>query len=146
PRLARYAFCFSHYRCIGLVAGRRCHSNMCADARPDRQQRMAHVVSVADVCEFQAAQPAETLLESEKICKCLARVKTVGKRVDHRDAAVLCHAVQGLLREHACDNSVNHALEILCHVANGFALPKPCCRMVKKDRCTAEACYPHFER
>ncbi len=107
---------------------------------------MAHIVSVANVCEFQAAQSAEAFLEREKVRQRLARMKAIGKRVDHRDPAVLRQAIQRPLRKYARDDSVNHALEVLCYVADGFARPKPRCRMVKKHRCAAQACDSHLER
>src|SRR3984957_18877627 len=106
---------------------------------------MAHIVSVADVCEFQAAQSGEALLERKEIRQRLARVEAIGKCVDHGNAAVLRQAIEGLLRKYARHDSVNHSLEILRYVANGFARPKPCCRMVEKHRRTAEARNTHFK-
>src|SRR5579862_1675897 len=47
--------------------------------------------------------------------------------------------------ENTRDDSVNHSLEIFRYVANGFARPKPCCRMVEKHRRTAEARNTHFK-
>ena len=68
PRVSRATpLRFRHHRWIGFVAGRRRHANMRSDARSNRQQRMAHIVSVADICEFQAAQSAETLFERKKV-------------------------------------------------------------------------------
>src|SRR5579864_2607122 len=107
---------------------------------------MAHIVSVADVCEFQPTQSAETLLEGEEVRKRLTRMKTIGECVDHGNAAVLRQAIEGLLRKYARDDSVNHSLEVFCYVANGFARPKSCSRVVEEHRRAAQACNSHLER
>src|SRR3984957_14892385 len=106
---------------------------------------MAHIVSVADVCEFQAAQSAEALLERKEVRQRLARVEAIGECLEHGNAAVLGQAIEGLLRKYARDDSVNNSLEVFRYVANGFARAKPCCRMVEKHRRTAEARNAHFK-
>ena len=85
---------------------------------------MAHVVAVADVGEFQAAQVAEALFEREEIGERLARMKAVGKRVDDGDARVCGELVERFLREHARDDAVHPALEAFRDVGDRLALAK----------------------
>src|SRR5580704_222024 len=100
---------------------------------------MADVVAIADVGELQPAQAAKTLLKRKEIGERLARMVTVGKRVNHRNRGVLSKRVDGLLRERPRNDPVNPAFETSCHVRNGFALTQFCFGMVEKNGRTAEA-------
>src|ERR1700746_3581643 len=72
-------------------------------------------------------------------------MKAIRKRVDHWNVSVQSQAIQRFLRKYACYDSVNHSLEVLCYVADGFARPEPCCRVVKKHRCATQACDSYLE-
>ena len=87
-RFAGYALRFGDDSRIGLVARGCGHANMRTGARADAEQRMADVVAVADVGDFQAAQIAEAFFEREEIGERLAGMVAVGKRVDHRNVGV----------------------------------------------------------
>ena len=106
---------------------------------------MAHVVAVADIGEFEAAQIAEALFEREEIGKGLAGMIFVRKRVDHRNVRVLGELFERFLREHARHDAVHPALEIFRDVADRFALAQVRERVVEKNGRAAEAGDADFE-
>ena len=83
---------------------------------------MAHVVAVADIGKLEATQSAEALFEREEIRQSLARMKLVGKRVDHRNAGVRGHFLKHPLGVNARDDAVHPALQIARDIGNRFAL------------------------
>ena len=111
---------------------------MRSGARADGQQRVTHVVAVAHVGEFQAAQPAEALLEREEIRERLARMIFVRKRVDHGYIRVGGELVESFLREDTRDDSLHPALEILGNVADGLALAQTRGGVIEKRGCATE--------
>ena len=138
-RLTRHALRFRHHSGVRFISRRRGDANVCPRARPDGQKRMANIVPIAYVRKFQPAQSAEAFFQREKIRQRLARMIAIRKCVNHRYAPVRREPVERLLRKNPRDNSVNHPLEIFCHVANRFALAEVRSRVVEKYRLAAEA-------
>jgi len=104
---------------------RRCgDAKVNAEARCQINERVANVISVADVGEFESAQSAEFFLEREKIGKRLAGMKLVGKRVDHRDASVRGHFFEHALVVDAGDNAMNPALKLRATSAMDSRAPR----------------------
>ena len=119
---------------------------MCAPARaPMLEQRVAHVIAVADVGDFQAAQIAEAFFEREEIGERLAGMITIGKRVDHRNARVGGQLVERFLLEYARDDAVHPAFQAFRHVRDGFALAEMRDGVIEKYRRAAQAGDAHFE-
>src|ERR1700732_1718424 len=118
---------------------------MCSGTCADSEQRVADIVAVANVCDFQAAQSRESLFEREKIRERLAWVKAVGERVDHGNSAVLGELFERFLGKRAPHDALHPALRILGECANGCALAKAHGRVVEENGGAAQACDADFE-
>src|SRR5215472_14914969 len=68
---------FGNNASIRLVPFGRGDADVCSGTRTNVQERMAHVVAIADVGELQATQIAEAFLKSEEIGQCLTGMKLV---------------------------------------------------------------------
>src|SRR5271154_4482170 len=106
---------------------------------------MADVVAVADVCELQSAQSAEAFFKREEIRERLTGMKTIGQRIYYRDTPVRGEFIERLLGKNARDDSVHHALQIFCHIANRFALAEPRGSVIKKNGAAAQTRNADFE-
>ena len=85
---------------IGCVALRASRCECCEPrVRRSQQQRMRHVVAVADVGEADFLQIAKPLLQSEVVGQRLAGMLQVAERVDHRNAGVLGHSFDRPVRD-----------------------------------------------
>ena len=71
---------------VRLIAGRRGDRHMNAQSRAAQQQRVRHVVAVADIGKLQPAQPPEMFLQREHVGQRLAGMIEIAQRVDHRKA------------------------------------------------------------
>src|ERR1700683_1726901 len=106
---------------------------------------MADIIAIPDISKLQSAESAEALLQSEEIGERLARMVTVGKRIDHRNRRIFSESINRFLCEGPRDYSLNPAREILCHVGNRFALAELCFGVVEKHRRATEAGDADFE-
>ncbi len=61
---------------------------MRAQSRAGQHQRIANIISVTDVGDFQSAHAAEMFFERKEIREGLTGMIAIGKRVDHRDGCV----------------------------------------------------------
>ena len=139
PRVSRATrLAFSDDGGVGLVSGRRRDADVRSGAGADGEERVAHVVAVADVREFQAAQSAEALLEREEIGQRLAGMIFVRERVDHGNIRVGSEFFKSFLREDARDDSLHPTLEILGNVADGLALAEAGGSVIEKRGRSAE--------
>src|SRR5580698_3322607 len=107
---------------------------------------MTHVVSVADIRNFQAAQIAEALLQREEIGEALAGVIEIGKRVDHRQVRIFGELAERFLLENARDDAIDPAREAFGHVAYRFAFTQVSDRVIEKNRSATQASDADFER
>src|ERR1039458_2478197 len=123
---------------IRLVAGGRRDSNVGSATRARRHQRVAHIITISHVRELEPAQFPETLFKREKIREGLAGMISIRKRIDHRNIRVQCQLIERFLFENARDDSLNPALEVLCDVADGFALAEARGRVIEKNGGAAE--------
>ena len=82
---------------------------------------MRHVVAVADVGEADLLQIAEALLQGEVVGQRLAGMLQVAERVDHRNAGVLRHSLDRVVRVSAQHNGIHPALHVVRDVAQVFA-------------------------
>src|ERR1700723_179536 len=96
--------------------------HLTAGAGADAEQRVASVIAIANVSNFQAAQISEALLEREEVGERLAGMIEIGKRVDHRNSGVSGELVERFLFEDASDNASDPAFQAFGDVRNGFAL------------------------
>src|ERR1700734_247634 len=144
-RLASSALGFGDDFRIRLVAFRSGDANVRADAPGDAQQRIAHVVAVADISKFQAAKVTEAFLQREKIGKRLTRVIEVRKRVDHRHVRVRGELFERFLFENARNDRVYPAFEALRHVGDRFAVAQVRDGVIEKYAGPAEARDADFE-
>src|SRR5229473_1559186 len=79
---------------------------MHAEPRGKINQRVTNVVAVADISQLESLQRAEFFLQREIVGERLARMKPVGKRVDHRNVGGGSHFVEYALLVHAGDDAV----------------------------------------
>src|SRR5271156_6270443 len=144
-RFAHHALGFGHDVWIRLVSRRRRDANVSSGARADAEQRVASVIAIADVCDFQAAQISEAFFEREEISERLARMIAIGKRVDHRNSGVGGQLIERFLLEDARDDAGDPAFQAFRDVRNGFALAQMRDGVIKKYGRTAQACDTDFE-
>src|ERR1700683_1491470 len=100
---------------------------------------MADIIAVTDISKFQSPKSSEAFLQSEKIGEPLARMVTVGKRVEHRNGRIFSKSINRFLGEGSRDDSLDPAFKILRHIGNRFALTEFCSRVVQENRRTTEA-------
>src|SRR3989441_11982928 len=101
---------------------------------------MADVVPVADIGQPVSPQRAEFFFQREIIRQRLARMKTVGERIDDRNLSVRRQLFENGLVVDARDDAVHPPLEIPRHVHDGLALAEPRrLRMVQENRRCAPA-------
>src|SRR5215469_1879233 len=136
--LPRSSLCFGNNAGIGFIAFRGRDAQMNSGACANAQQRMAHVIAVANIGELQTSQIAEAFLESEEIGQGLAGMKLVGERVDYGNGGVCGQLIQSFLGEDPRDDALHPALEIPSDIANRLTLAQPRGGVVQKDGRTAE--------
>ena len=124
-----------------LIVGRRGDLHVHAETRGEIQERVADVVAVAHVGEFEAAKLAEFFFEREEIGERLAGMEFVGKGVDDGNAGIGGHFVENFLRVDTSHDAVDPAVEIAGDVSDGFAGAERSggLRMVEEDHAAAHA-------
>ncbi len=70
---------------IGLIGGRRGDTDVHACQDRGQQQRMAHVVAIADEGQCPSAKLTKVIGEREEIGQGLARMLVIGQRIHDRD-------------------------------------------------------------
>src|SRR6266851_1051884 len=103
------------------VVRRRGDAQMNPKTGRQTDQRVADVVAVADVSELEAAQSAKFFFQGEEIRQRLARMKPVGKGVDHRDAGGRGHFFKDALVVNARDDALHPAFEVPRNIGDGLA-------------------------
>src|SRR5690348_11091775 len=109
---------FRNYRCIGFVSRGCRDAEVNSQSRAYCQQRVAHVIAVTDICQFEPAQISEAFLKSEKIRIRLARMAALGQRVDDGNRGVLRELSEHSVLKYARDNSLHPAVKIARHIAD----------------------------
>ena len=123
PEVSKGAFLGPAYGiCVGLVAGRCGDPDVGSDLGSREHQRMGNVVSITDERDLYASKPALHLENGEKIGHGLAGMAVVGEAVDDRDAGVFSHLRHDFVGEGADHDALYHALQVLGHVIDRFAL------------------------
>src|SRR5208337_142779 len=125
--------------CVGRVVGGSGNADVNAKAGGKIEKRVANVVAIADIGEFESFDGAELLLEGEEIRQRLARMKLVRKRVDNRNSDVGGHFFKDALFVDARHDALNPLLEISSDVGNGLAFAEARLGVVEKDHEAAHA-------
>ena len=97
--------------------------------RAREQQRVRHVVAVAQVRERAALEPAEPLADREQVGERLARMLEVGQGVDDRDRGGRGEDLQPLLLERPQHDRVDVAADSTRPVSS-IVSPRPSCSSV----------------
>ncbi len=106
---------------VRVVTLGNCRDEAHSQLRRSRHERSAHVVSVTEVRDPNAREPAQALADRHQVGEDLARVGDVGQPVDDRHARVGGELLHILMRERADDDAVEIAREHVRRVLDRLA-------------------------
>src|SRR5450432_475162 len=118
---------------------------MKAQARSQKNQRMANVVAVTDVSELESSERTDFFFDGQKIGQSLAGMEFVGKRVDHRDFGVGGQFFQDALFINTRDDTMHPALQVASHVGDTLALAQTRLSVIQKNHRAAHALDAYFK-
>src|SRR5581483_7019689 len=107
---------------------------------------MSDVVAISDERNLEALQVPFGLPDGEIVGHGLAGMAVVCEPIDHRNAGELRHLLDDFVGKRANHDALHHALEILGHVVNRFALAKINFRWRKINRKASQLLNADVER
>src|SRR5208282_2174742 len=111
-----------------------------------QQQRVRHVVAVANVGEMKFLEISKMFLQGKEVGKSLARMLELAESVDHRNVGVSCHLFDDRMAEGSQDDDVDPAIEVVGDVVKRLARIEAAGRLVDEECAAAQAVHAGFER
>ena len=125
---------------------RSSNRNFGADRSSRKQQRVRHVIAIADVSKVKFLEIAEMLLQSKEVSQRLARMLEFAERIDHWNTGVGRHLLNHRMAEGAQHDDVDPALQVVGDVIERLARIEAARRLIKKECAAAKAVHPGFKR
>ena len=130
---------------IRLVSLRGRYGEIQAEASPAQQQRMGHVIAVANVGQLHAFQPSESFVQRHHVGKYLTWMIKIAERVDHRHGRVRRYFFEGRLSKSAHGDQIHPASEAARAIGRRLARPEPDFRASHKDHAATQLVHADFE-
>ena len=121
---------------LRLITLRRADADVELEQPRRLENRMEHIVAIAQPCQFEPRQSLAVLDHRQQVGHDLARVRGIGQPVDDRHAGIFCHFLDLGVIVGTDHDRIGHAAEHARGVGNAFATPELAARRIE-HQCTA---------
>ena len=142
----RVRLCECHNLSVRTVVRRRCDGNLHAGLEAADDQRVCHVVAVANVAHLETLKNGKLLADGHEVCQNLTRMAEISQTVDDRNRAVVCQILYFLLLVGADHNAVQIAAQHTCRVLYRLAAADLKVAIGQEQCLTAQLIHTGLER